>query len=347
VKNGNSKITFLGFLIFFLTVGITVTLTVIIYDKINKVTNGNLLMIALVMLLLVAFITTAYTVIDLIRRKKADENYIDKILTASKKIASGDFSVRLVYKPKNVLNEYEMIMENINSMAKALEKKQTLNNEFIANFSHEIKTPLFIIESHVKALKNKNLDEFERERYIETATKASKRLSNFTQDLLKLEKIENRNYKEAKEKFNVCEIFEEAVVLNEGALENKNLEIVLDIDEFTVYTEKSLLMIIINNLLSNAIKFSFDNKKIYLTAKGNGKDAVISVKDEGIGIGKEEGGRIFEKFYQADTSRAGEGNGLGLALVKKIIDVLGGTITVKSEKGKGSEFTVSLKDAIL
>jgi len=261
VKNGNSKITFLGFLIFFLTVGVTVTLTVIIYDKINKVTGGNILMIALVMLLLVAFITTAYTVIDLIRRRKADENYIDKILSASEKIASGDFSVRLVYKAKNSLNEYEKIMENINSMAKALEKKQALNNDFIANFSHEIKTPLFIIESHVKALKNKDLDEFERERYIETVTKASKRLSDFTQDLLKLEKIESGNYKEKKEEFDVLSIIEEVVVLNEGALDNKNLDLILDVAQIKVYTEKSLLTIIINNLLSNAIKFSFNDKK--------------------------------------------------------------------------------------
>ena len=347
MKNGNSKITFLGFLIFFLTVGVTVTLTVIIYDKINKVTGGNILMIALVMLLLVAFITTAYTVIDLIRRRKADENYIDKILSASEKIASGDFSVRLVYKAKNSLNEYEKIMENINSMAKALEKKQALNNDFIANFSHEIKTPLFIIESHVKALKNKDLDEFERERYIETVTKASKRLSDFTQDLLKLEKIESGNYKEKKEEFDVLSIIEEVVVLNEGALDNKNLDLILDVAQIKVYTEKSLLTIIINNLLSNAIKFSFNDKKIFITAKKTGKDLSISIRDEGIGIGKEEGAKIFEKFYQADVSRASEGNGLGLALVKKIIDVLGGTISVKSEKGNGSEFTIQLKDAIL
>ena len=119
MKNGNSKITFLGFLIFFLTVGMTVTLTVIIYDKISRETGGNILIIAVVMLILVAFITTGYAVIDLIRRRKADENYIDKILLASEKIASGDFSVRLVYKSKNALNEYEKIMENINSMAKS------------------------------------------------------------------------------------------------------------------------------------------------------------------------------------------------------------------------------------
>ena len=136
-------------------------------------------------------------------------------------------------------------------------------------------------------------------------------------------------------------------MLNEGALDNKNLDLVLDATQIKAYTEKSLLTIIINNLLSNAIKFSFNDKKIFITAKKTGKDLSISIRDEGIGIGKEEGAKIFDKFYQADVSRASEGNGLGLALVKKIIDVLGGTISVKSEKGNGSEFTIQLKDAIL
>ena len=129
----------------------------------------------------------------------------------------------------------------------------------------------------------------------------------------------------------------------EELIERKNLTLECDLAEVTVTSAPELLDLVWNNLLSNAVKFTDAGGRISVTLKEENGEAVVSIGDSGCGISPETGKRIFDKFYQGDTSHASEGNGLGLALVKKVIDILGGEISVKSEPGKGSIFTISLK----
>lgn len=138
----------------------------------------------------------------------------------------------------------------------------------------------------------------------------------------------------------------DSVVEFETIIEKKNIELNCDFDDVSVYSSKSLLEIVWNNLISNAIKFTPDGGKIDISLKTKGKNVEISVADTGCGMSSEVGAKIFEKFYQGDTSHATAGNGLGLALVKKVIDILGGEIAVSSEVGKGSTFTILLKDVV-
>ena len=172
---------------------------------------------------------------------------------------------------------------------------------------------------------------------------ASKRLSDLITNILKLNKLENQEIKAEKVAFDLTAALSETVLEFEDLLENKNLTLECDFEEVTLFSSPALLEIVWNNLLSNAIKFTNEWGRVEVSLKKKGDQAVVSVSDSGVGISKETGKKIFEKFYQGDTSHSQEGNGLGLALVKKVIDLLGGEINVESELGKGSPFTITVK----
>ena len=262
---------------------------------------------------------------------------------AARKVAAGDFSVQIPpVRRDGKKDELEVLIEDFNTMARELAGNEMLKSDFIANVSHEIKTPLSVIRNYAAAIRKEGLPEEERREYAETLVSAAERLSSLVTNILKLNKLENQEILPKKQPFDLSEQLRECVLSFEELLDSKNLNLDCDIDDMTVVSDASLLEIIWNNLLSNAVKFTPDGGKIGVSLKREDGYAVVRVSDTGCGMNAETGAHIFDKFYQGDTSHAQEGNGLGLALVKKVIDVLGGRISVESEVGKGSAFTVYL-----
>ena len=221
---------------------------------------------------------------------------------------------------------------------------ETLRTDFIANVSHELKSPLAVMQNYGTLLQQTDLPEEKRMEYAKAITDACRGLASMVTNILKLNKLENQTiYPEAKA-YDLGEQLCECLIGFEDAWEKKGLEIDTDIEEnIFVKSDPELLSLVWNNLFSNAIKFTNPGGSVSLRLKSEGAYAVIGVSDTGCGISQEAGKHIFEKFYQGDTSHATKGNGLGLALVKRVIDIAGGDIGVSSEIGKGSTFTVKLR----
>lgn len=307
----------------------------------NTRTVINILMLYV---MIMAAIATA--VIGLLRYR----SFIDpmkKLSKAAGKIANGDFSVRIQSSRKNKKkNLVDVLYNDFNTMAEELSSIETMKNDFIANVSHEIKTPLSIIQSYTIALQDKSLQENERTEYTQTILEASQKLSILVTNILKLSKLENQEILSCSKPFDLGEQLRRCILAFDDLLEQKNIRIEDELDEVSVSLDENMLEIIWNNLLSNAIKFTNPGGTIFISQKiqrDSARDFVqISITDTGCGMDKATQKRIFDKFYQGDTSHAKEGNGLGLALVKKTVDLLGGTITVDSTPGHGSTFTVCL-----
>lgn len=342
MKNNSSKFTTIGFLLFLIPLTVSISLGIVIYDLIQNKTQ-NLGLTAIFLLIYLIMVTFVFTFIDVIRRKQMIDKPVEQILKATKKIASGDFDVKLF--PNNAYNKYDCydtIMYNINKMASELAKSEILKKDFISNVSHEIKTPLSLMQNYAKLLANEKLDDKTKEKYLKNLNITINNLSHLVSNILKLNKLENQSIMETKEKVNIGELLRTCILQFEESLESKGLKLNCDIADIVYECDPSFFEIIYNNLISNAIKFT-DKGKIDVSLKNEGRYIVLKVKDTGCGINNQVGAQIFEKFYQADTSHSAEGNGLGLALVKKIIDIMGGEITVNSQVNKGSTFMVKFK----
>ena len=347
MKRKNAGFSWSGALLFFVSNTITVTLSMFLFSFTDAQTNGNKWVIAIVILLAILFLSVAWTIVDIFRRRKMNDQPTEKILEATERIAAGDFSTRILITRKyKHYNQYDYIAENLNIMAAELQKSKMLNSDFVSNVSHELKTPLTVIRSYAQLLQEEK-DEEKRIKYAQALMDAVSRMSQLVTSILQLNKLENQKIIPEKKVFRLDEALAEAVLGYEELLERKEIELDCDFEEISVLSSQSYLDLVWNNLLSNAVKFTDRGGKITVKLKRDGKNVVVSVKDTGCGISPETGARIFDKFYQGDTSHSGEGNGLGLALVKKVIQILGGEISVASELGKGSTFRVVLKDAIV
>ncbi len=346
MKRRRRLLNFTGIIILFVLIATVIQIAVLTYDYIISKTEDKLL-IALLILIVVIILSAICAAIDALRRKYTVDKPVQKILQATEEIAKGNFDVKIdITHPYERYNEYDYIMENVNIMSAELSKSEVLKTDFISNVSHELKTPLAVIKNYSALLDDENLDSESIKKYLKAINNASDRLSDLITNILKLNKLENQEIKAEKRKFDLSEALAEVVIRHEELIEQKNISLGCDIDEIKIISSPDLLEIVWNNLLSNAIKFTPEGGSINVSLKRENKNAVVKVKDSGIGISKEVGQRIFEKFYQADSSRAVQGNGLGLALVKKVIDILGGEILVDSELNKGSEFTIVLNGVI-
>ena len=329
-----------GYLFFFLTTIFIVTTSFVTYEIVKR-QSPQIISIALIITSLE--ISLLLTFADVIRRKIMIERPLKEILKATEKIASGDFSVRLEPKhPYGSYDEYDLIKEYLNIMASDLSKSEILKSDFISNVSHEIKTPVAVIKNYSVLLEKEN-DPEKRAQYRRELVRASNRLSNLVGNILKLNKLENQELIVEKKAFRLDGALEEAIVAFESQIEKKELELECELEEISIVSSESHLEIVWNNLISNAIKFTEKGGKIGVSCKWVDGMATVEISDTGCGIDAETGKHIFDKFYQGDTSHSGDGNGLGLALVKRVIDTLGGEISVKSELGKGTTFTVRLK----
>lgn len=305
-------------------------------ERAAKLTFGNIL-----------FLTLVCTAADALQRKLTVERPVKRIVLASKKIMQGDFSVRIEpLHDKDSLDGFDTIIDCFNKMAEELSGIEMLRTDFISNVSHELKTPLAVIQNYGTMLQQPDLPEEKRLEYARTVTDASRRLADLISNILKLNKLENQQIYPQKQNYNLGEQLCECLLSFENAWEDKEIEIVTDLEE-DVYVEndEELLTLVWNNLFSNAIKFTEPKGTVSLCLKTEGDMAVVQISDTGCGIAPEVGEHIFEKFYQGDTSHATQGNGLGLALVKRVITIVGGDISVESQVGVGSAFTVKIRRA--
>lgn len=339
-RRRSARRAFWGYVWFFLLVASIITAAAFAISAAIGAFGENRAAVAAFMLAVVLFLSFVCATVDLFRRKITVDRPLGNILDAAERISAGDFSVRLpVLRPPERQNEFDLIMQNMNVMAEELSRTEILRGDFVANVSHEFKTPLAVIRSYAEELKKGEKDS-ERVRCAETIAAAARKLTDLVSNVLALDKLENGQMRPETCLFRLDEQLAQAVLAQEEKIEQKNLRVDCDLEELTIRSAPELLEIVWNNLLSNAVKFTPEGGSIALSLHREGDNAVVRVADTGCGIPAEAGEHIFEKFYQADRSRAQEGNGLGLALVKRAIGRVGGEITAESEPGKGSIFTV-------
>ena len=299
-----------------------------------KLTFGNVLLISF-----------GAATIDYIRRKRMVDKPVKQIMDALDQVMQGDFTVRIP-PVREFAGEtgFHEIINAINKMTAELEGTETLRTDFIANVSHELKTPLAVMANLSTMLQQPGLSDAERMAYAKDISHSARRLAALITNILKLNKLENQQIFPQPQEFDLGEQLCECLLGFEDAWEKKNLEIETDIqDDVRIKSDPELLSLVWNNLISNAVKFTPEGGTVSVTLKADGKKVFVSVRDTGCGMTAETGKHIFEKFYQGDTSHATQGNGLGLALVKRVVDILGGEIAVQSVYGQGSTFTVSIR----
>ncbi len=269
---------------------------------------------------------------------------ITKLLDATHKITEGDFSARVkLHRPPGTVNEFDVLARDFNKMAEELSTIETLKNDFISNVSHELKTPIAVINSYATIIQNPEISEAERMEYAQIIANSSANLSELITSILRLNKLENQQIFPEKKRYDLGEQICECMLGFEAEWESKRLNIETDIaEDITVNADGELLSLVWSNLISNAVKFCDEGDTVRVTLKRETDSAVVKISDTGCGMSEEVMEKIFERFYQGDASRATKGNGLGLALVKRVMDITGGEISVESRPGEGAEFTVRL-----
>lgn len=355
-RNKKNKLSLIGGLFyrwipFFLLMSFVITCCMILFLNTmsaameTTLSEAEISRAAKVTFLNVVLLSLVCTVIDIIRRKYMVEKPVKQIVSACEKIMRGDLSVRI--KPLqgflNSTGDFNEIIEYFNKMAKELSGMETLRTDFIANVSHELKTPLAVMQNYGTMLQQPDLPEEKRLEYAKAITDASRSLANLITNILKLNKLENQEIFPNMTDYDLGEQLCECLLMFENTWEKKGLEIETDIEEnVVIHADSEMLSLVWNNLFSNAVKFTETGGSVSLSLKSDGDSAVVKISDTGCGISRETGAHIFEKFYQGDASHAAKGNGLGLALVKRVMDITGGDISVESELGNGSTFTVKL-----
>ena len=299
-----------------------------------KLTFGNVL--------LISFVSAT---IDYSRRKLMVDRPVKQIMTALDQVMQGDFTVRIA-PVKEFAGEtgFNEIILAINKMTAELQGTETLRTDFIANVSHELKTPLAVMGNYATMLQQPGITEEARMEYAKAISQNARRLAGLITNILKLNKLENQQIFPKHEEYDLSGQLCEGLLQFEDAWERKALNIETEIDDgIRIRSDAELLSLVWNNLVSNAVKFTPNGGTISVSLKEEEKFVVVSVSDTGCGIDQETGRHIFEKFYQGDTSHATQGNGLGLALVKRVVDILNGEISVRSTPGQGSTFTVRIR----
>ena len=263
-----------------------------------------------------------------------------RLSLAFSEVAKGNFDIAITN--DSGVEEISSIYANFNSMVSELGANETLRNDFIANVSHEFKTPITAIEGYATLLQDKSQTQQEQDECIEKILFNTRRLSNLVGNILMLSKIENQSISSENSDFLLDEQILQVVVSLEQKWTEKEIEFDVDMPQTKYYGYESLLMQVWSNIIGNAIKFSPHGGTIGIKLEVDTDNIVVRISDSGIGMSEATQKHIFEKFYQADTSRKSEGNGLGLALAAKIVEFCGGAIDVESELGKGSCFIVTL-----
>lgn len=262
-----------------------------------------------------------------------------QIIDASKAVANGDFTQRLE-SPKE--KETAEICDSFNEMVDKLGNNEMLARDFVANVSHQFRTPLSSIHGYAQLLESENLTNEERNEYISVIKDKSISLSELVDDILELSRLEHQSSAISKETFSLDEQLRKCLLSMDKQLDEKNIDIELDLKPVKFFGNRELLAEVWNNLLENAIKFSHDKGKIEISLSSDDECIVVRIKDNGIGMSEETKGRIYDRFYRGNEVHDRQGSGLGLSMVSNIIEKHEGCIKVESEIGKGSEFSVFL-----
>lgn len=265
---------------------------------------------------------------------------IQNISDAFEELSKGNFDTKVPTEEKVL--EIQDMAKKFNAMTYDLSHIETLRNDFVVSVSHEFKTPLAAINGYATLLQNPNLSKEQQRHYVDIILANTERLTNLSSDILSLSKLENRETVLHRTEFRLDEQIRKQILLLEKKWNKKNIEFDIELPKTIYYGNEGLLAQVWSNLLDNAIKASYQNGTIQISIQEFEKEISVTIADNGIGMPEEVQKHIFDKFYQADRSRKAEGNGLGLSLVKRIIELCDGSITVKSEAGQGAAFTILL-----
>lgn len=266
-----------------------------------------------------------------------------KLGDAMRKVAGGDFTVRLDCTSK--IRDVREVYGSFNTMVKELGNTETLQTDFVSNVSHEFKTPINAIEGYASLLQDSQLTDEQKNAYIDKIIFNTRRLSDLVGNILLLSKVNNQTISLKASTFRLDEQVRQSILALESKWEKKEIEFDIDLDEIEYTGYEKLLSHVWLNLIDNAVKFSPQNGQIRIRLKQLAGSVTFSIWDNGLSIPEADIGRIFNKFYQGDNSHASEGNGLGLALVRKIVAAAHGTINVTSSEDAGTEFVVALPNS--
>jgi len=341
------------YFVFFLMVAFVITCCTMLFvstlrDSLGiTLTDANISAAAKITFWNVALLSLIFTISDTVRRKLTVERPVKQIVDAAEKIVQGDFSVRVKQQSKFGADDtFNRIIDCFNKMAEELSSVETLRTDFIANVSHEMKTPLAIMQNYGTLLQADNLSEEKRIEYAKGVTDGSRRMAEMMTNILKLNRLENQQIYPKTSEFDLGEQLCECLLQFENIWEKAEIEIDTHIVEAVkVKADAELLSLVWNNLFSNAFKFTEAGGRVSVSLTATEHHAIVKVTDTGCGMTSEVGAHIFEKFYQGDTSHSAQGNGLGLALVKRVIDIMQGEIGVESTVGVGTTFTVKIVQA--
>ena len=265
---------------------------------------------------------------------------IKKLTAATKKVAIGNFDVNVNYSKKD---EIGTLISNFNLMTKELGHMEYMRKDFLTSVSHEFKTPIASIKGFAKLLESPDTTPEDARKYLSIIEEEAGRLSNLTSNILRLTNIENQAILSKPVKFSLDEQLRKTILLFTDRWESKKLDMDIQLDRVDYEGDDELTQQIWINLIDNAIKFSEPHGTVSVYLRKVGDDITVTVADNGIGIAEEKQARIFDKFYQADSSHSTSGNGLGLSIVKSILDLIHGSIELNSKEEEGTVFTVRLK----
>lgn len=264
---------------------------------------------------------------------------VREFIKATDRLSKGDFNARLNI---NHPPEFGVFSENFNKMAKELGGIEVLRTDFINNFSHEFKTPIISIKGFAEILKYDDLTKEERDEYLDIIIDESKRLTSLALNVLTLSKLDTQVILQDISKFNIGEQLRQCILILDSKFDKENIELHVNIEDYYIKGNKEMLNQVWLNLLDNAIKFNKENGIITVSMNKDSENVYVDIADSGKGISEEAICKIFDRFYQSDESHSTKGNGIGLAIVDKIIKLHSGTITCKSLVNEGTKFTITL-----
>jgi len=266
---------------------------------------------------------------------------VTRLSKAMKSVAKGEFGNTL--ETNSIIEEIKELYASYNLMTKELANTEMLQSDFVSNVSHEFKTPINAIEGYATLLQDGSLTEEEKNKYVHKILHNTRRVSDLVGNILLLSKVDNQAIQTKPVNYRLDEQIRQAILLLEEKWSSKGIDFDLELDEIEYYGNESIMLHVWTNIIDNAVKFSPDEGAIAITASCAGDSITVAVEDNGPGIPADKLNHIFDKFYQADSSHKEEGNGLGLALVKQILDVCGGRAQAENKPSGGCIFTVTLK----
>lgn len=300
---------------------------------------GRMSMPAAVALTAVIVCVTEGTVIALVVSLRVSRP-MSRVTEAARLAAAGDFSAQV--EVRHTYGEMRALIESVNHMNRELSGTEMFRKDFVNNFSHEFKTPIVSIRGFASQLMREDLTDAQRGEYAALIVQESDRLTGMASNVLTLTRLENQTIVGEKSAFSLDEQLRDCILLLQREWEKKELELDVELSPVTYYGNEKMLAQVWSNLLGNAVKFTGQCGEIAVSCAREGAFAVVRVRDNGIGMSEETRAHIFERFYQGDAAHSGAGNGLGLPIARRIVELCGGTIDAESTLGRGTEMTVRL-----